>query len=302
VAQSDVDDARTSELDSRIGYINSLASYLNQLDSFKLRLGLPLSTQLYVEDEDLRDLVDAGLVPVEVDRQAAFDLCVAQQMEVLNAIDRFEDSKRKVRIAADQLRPELNAFGSAQLDSDEPDDYTQFDANKLRYTAGFSLNLPLDRRRERNTYRATLMAFEAQLRSLIQTLDSYKDRIDRGLRTVEQARLNYLNAFEGLKVAERRVENNSMRLEAGRTTILYLREAQDNLVRVQNNLASTYTAYLTARLELMLNLGILDTRPERFWLQDPLKDRLTPDQRGLPPLQMPGNQVLPPETFIEPAS
>ncbi|HNQ87135.1 MAG TPA: TolC family protein [Verrucomicrobiota bacterium] len=302
VPQSDVDDARSSELDARISYINSLASYLNQLDSFKLRLGLPLSTQLCVEDQDLTDLIGVGLVPVEVSRKAAFSLCVNRQMELLNAIDRFEDSKRKVRIAADQLRPDLNVFGSASLASEEPDDYTEFDLNKLRYTAGFTLNLPLDRRRERNTYRATLIAFESQLRSLVQSFDDYKNRIDRGLRTVEQSRLNYLNAVEGLKVAERRVENNSMRLEAGRTTILYLREAQDNLVRVQNILAGTYTAYLTARLELMLNIGVLDTRPGQFWLQDPLKDRLAPDQRGVSPLQMPEDQVLPPETFFEPAS
>jgi outer membrane protein TolC len=302
VPQSDVDDARNSELGARIRYINALASYLSSLDTFKLRLGLPLSQELYLDDRDFKELIAAGLVPVEISRQSAFSLCVEQHMDILNAIDRFEDSKRKVRVAANQLRADLNILGSANLASEGTEDYTNFDPNKVRYTAGISLDLPIDRLRERNTYRATLVSFESQLRSLALTLDNYKDRIDRGLRTVEQARLNYLNGIETLRVAERRVENSTMSLETGRATIRDLRESQDNLIQAQNDLAVTYTAYLTARLEMMLNIGVIDTQPDRFWLQDPLHDRLTPELRGAPPLRMPEDRVLPPETFIEPAS
>ena len=302
VAQSDVDAARTDELGARISYINSLASYLSSLDSFKLRLGLPVSSELFLDDRDLKDLIDTGLVPVEIGRQAAFRICIEQHMDVLNAIDRFEDSKRKVRIAADQLRADLGLFASASLASEEPDDYVEFDLNKLRYSAELRLSLPVDRLRERNTYRAALVSFESQIRSLSLTIDNFKDRIDRGLRTVEAARLNYLNAVESLQVAERRMENETMSVEAGRRTVLNLRQAQDDLIQARNRLAVTYTAYLTARLGLLVDIGVIDTEPEKFWLQDPFKDRLTPEQRGTPPLRMPDDRVLPPETFIEPSS
>jgi outer membrane protein TolC len=297
-----VDATRTDELGARISYINSLASYLSSLDSFKLRLGLPVSSELFLDDRDLKDLIDTGLVPVEIGRRAAFRLCVQQHMDVLNAIDRFEDSKRKVSLAADQLRADLGLFASASLASEEPDDYVEFDLNKLRYSAELRLSLPVDRLRERNTYRAALVSFESQIRSLSLTLDNFKERIDRGLRTVEQERLNYLNAVESLQVAERRVENETMSLEAGRRTVLNLRQAQDDLIQAQNRLATTYTAYLTARLGLLVDIGGIDTEPDKFWLQDPFKDRLTPEQRGTPPLRMPDDQVLPPETFIEPSS
>jgi outer membrane protein TolC len=302
VSQSDVDATRTDELGARISYINSLASYLSSLDSFKLRVGLPVSSELFLDDRDLKDLIDTGLVPVEIGRRAAFRLCVQQHMDVLNAIDRFEDSKRKVSLAADQLRADLGLFASASLASEEPDDYVEFDLNKLRYSAELRLSLPVDRLRERNTYRAALVSFESQIRSLSLTLDNFKERIDRGLRTVEQERLNYLNAVESLQVAERRVENETMSLEAGRRTVLNLRQAQDDLIQAQNRLATTYTAYLTARLGLLVDIGVIDTEPDKFWLQDPFKDRLTPEQRGTPPLRMPDDQVLPPETFIEPSS
>jgi outer membrane protein TolC len=300
--RSQVDDARTAELSAKTSYINSLANYMTALDSFKLRLGLPLSQQLFLDDKDLRDLIAAGLTPVDVDSMAAFKISVEKQMDILNAIDRFEDSKRKVRIAADQLRADVNLFANASLSSDAPDDYTKFNLDEVRYTAGVRLNLPIDRLRERNTYRAALVSFEAQIRSLALTLDNYKDQIERGIRNVENARLNVINGLESLKVAERRVDNNQMLLEASRATIRDVREAQDSLIQAQNNLATLYTSYLSARLNLLVDIGVINTEPRAFWLMDPLPTLLAPAQRSAPLLRMPDNQVYPPERFIDPAS
>ncbi len=91
---------------------------------------------MYLEDKDLKELIQAGLIPVEVDRDAAFQICLERQMEVLNAIDQFEDSKRKVRIAADQLRADVNFFASGSVESEPPDDYAHFEPQKIRYNAG----------------------------------------------------------------------------------------------------------------------------------------------------------------------
>jgi len=223
-------------------------------------------------------------------------------MDILNAIDQFEDSKRKVRVAADQLRADLNFFADASLQSEPPDDYANFDLDKVQYSAGVRLNLPLDRLRERNAYRRSLVNFESQIRSLSLTLDEFKDRIDRGLRTLERARLDHTIVKERLKTEERRVESNVMLMEAGRKTIRDVRESQDDLLTAQNNLAINYAEYLAARLNLLLTIGVVDTRPEKFWLVDPLKDQLTPAQRGAPPLRMPDDRVLAPETFLEPSS
>ena len=71
-----------------------------------------------------------------------FTIAVERHMDILNAIDRFEDSKRKIRLAADQLKPGLNLFANATLQSEPPDNYADFDINKVRYTAGVNLDLP----------------------------------------------------------------------------------------------------------------------------------------------------------------
>jgi outer membrane protein TolC len=300
--RSDVDDARTAELGAKSDYIDSLANYLRELDSFKLRLGVPISEEIYLSDDDLKELIEAGLIPVNIDREAAFRICVDNQTEIVTAIDTFEDRKRKVVVAADQLRADMKLLAGADVSSTAPYDYAHFDMNNLGYYARLNLDLPVDRFAERNVYRRSLIDFQAELRALALTLDSYRNRIDSGLRTVEQNRLQYLNGEESLKVALRRVENTTMLLEAGRATIRDVREAQDGLILAQNNLATYYRNYLVARLTLLLNIGVIETESPKFWLLDPLKGKLTPEQQGEPPLRMPDNQVLPPENFLEPPS
>lgn len=299
-SRSQVDDARSAELAARITYVNSVASYLTAISAFKLRLGLPQTEELYVEDADLRDLAETGLLPVEISRNAAFALAVEGHMDILNAIDRFEDAQRRVRLARDALRPGLLLTGSMVLESEPPADYANFDLDQLRYSAGLALDLPLDRLRERNAYRAALVAFESQIRSLGQTLDSFRAQIDEGLRSLEQERLNYLSRQDALEVASRRVENNTLLFEAGRVPIRDLREAQDNLVQAQNDLTFSLVTYLRVRLELLLDIGVLETAGPRFWLTDPLAGRLTADMRGPSPLHMPRGELIPPDQFLEP--
>ncbi len=302
VRKSEVDDARNAELNARITYINSLAAYLSALDNFKLRLGIPIGDVVTLDDRDLRELESVGLLRTELDRDAAFRLAVQRHMDVLNTIDRFEDARRKVRIAADQLRPGLSFAGNASVSSEEPYDYTNFDFDQLRWSAGLTLDLPVSRLRERNTYRATLISFEAQLRSLVNTLDTFRNRLDRGLRTLEQERLNYLSRLEALRVAERRADMNQMLLAAGRVQIRDVREAQDALIQAQNNLTTALVNYLGSRFDLLLDAGILLNDVDQFWLKDPLAGQLDESQRGLPPLHMPDDQVTPPDTFLEPQS
>lgn len=296
-----VDEARSQELTARIGYVNSVANYLNAVAAFKLRLGLPQSEELFVDDRDLRDLAAAGLQPVEVGRQPAFQLAVSGHFDILNAIDRFEDTQRKLRVAADQLKPGILVSGGATLSSTAPYDYSNFDLDQVRYSTGISLDLPIDRLPQRNTYRAALVSFESQIRGLSLTLDGFRRGIDDGLRALEQQRLNYLSRQESLTLATRREENSRLSFAAGRATIRDVRDAQDALINAQNDVTFTQVAYLEARLGVLLDMGILETDQPRFWLGDPLATRLTPEMRGASPLRMPGDVPVPPDPFLEPS-
>jgi outer membrane protein TolC len=297
-SRSQVDFARQSELSARNSYVNSVAGYLNLLDQFKLKLGIPLAEQVRLDDAALRQLEQVGLIDATVNREAAFRLAVEGQLEILNSVDQFEDAKRKIRVAANNLKADLNLFADASLGSEPPTDYLNFDVDQVRYGVGLQLNLPLDRLRERNNYRATLISFESELRNLSLALDNLKDRIDRGLRTLEQRRQNYSIQLSALELANSRVYGNTLLLEAGRITPRDLVDSQNDQVQTQNAVTAALVSYQEVRMQLMLDLGLMDTSIDQFWFRDLLAERVDPGVRMAAPVLMPADQLLAPEQIF----
>jgi hypothetical protein len=103
---------------------------------------------------------------LDIDPEYAFELALEYSWPLMNDIDRFEDSKRKVYVAANRLKTGIDFFADASLSSDRPTDYTSFDPDDIRAGMGVELDLPINRFRERNQYRSTIISFEAALRRL----------------------------------------------------------------------------------------------------------------------------------------
>ena len=296
---SDVDQARQAELTAKNNYVDAIARFKTSLDQFKLALGIPLGEKLFLDDRALDDVEQAGLVTVPLDATVAYRLAVQKQMRMLNAIDQFEDSKRRVRIARDQLKPGLTLTGSAALESEAPTDYTRFDANKVSAGVGLQLDLPLDRLPRANAYRAALIAFEFELRTFSRRLDDLKKSIENGLRTLEQRRQNYEIQQNALTLANRRVTSTTLLLEAGRAEVRDLVDAQDAQIAAQNAVTSALVDYQESRLQLMLDIGALKTEPPKFWLKDHLAGFL-PGGSPMPDQSKPAEQAVhPPEDYFK---
>jgi outer membrane protein TolC len=163
------------------------------------------------------------------------------------------------------------------------------------------LNLPFDRLRQRNTYRAALIAFEAEIRSLTLTLDRLKDSIDRGVRTLDQRRQNYLIQKNALALANRRVESTTMLLKAGRIEVRDLNDALDSQIAAQNSVTVALVSYQESRLQLLLDIGALNSEEQNFWL----KDHLAAVNAGVPSSGVQASAaeqaVTPPETLFDTA-
>ena len=293
---SGVDQARQAELTSKNAYVNAVAQYENSLDQFKIALGLPVTEKIYLDDSLLRELERTGPIPLELDPSQAFKVAVAKQLPTLNAIDQFEDAKRKVRVAADRLRADINILADASLQSEGPTDYTKFDPDDIRAGVGVQLNLPFDRLRERNSYRATLITFESQIRNLGLTFDTMKENIDRGLRTLELRRQTFEIQRNALELANRRVESATLLLQAGRAEVRDLVEAQDAQISAQNAVTAALVGYQDQRLLLLLQLGVIETESSKFWL----KDHLTPELRlNSGPMQTAtADRIIPPDELF----
>jgi outer membrane protein TolC len=294
---SDIGQTRQAELTAKNNYVNAVAQYQNALDQFKIRLGLPVAERVQLDDTLLRELAVTGLVPVDIDADEAFRLAVNKQLVILNSIDEYEDAKRKVMVAADQLRPGLNLVADFSVET-QGNEYLRFDPDTARAGAGATLDLPFDRHPQRNTYRRTLVTFEQRLRDLSLTLDELKDSIERGLRTLNQRKESYEIQTNALGVANTRVEAALANMEAGRAEIRELVEAQDAQINAQNAVTSAIVGYQEARLELMLQIGLLDTGMDKFWLRDHVGGEL---QAATVPRPTPveNNEVVPPDKLFQ---
>jgi outer membrane protein TolC len=294
----DVDQAMQAELTAKNNYVNALASFRNGLDTFKIKLGLPQGERVRLADLALREVERVGLVPVALDPEQAFRVAVRRQLQILNAIDKFEDSKRKVRVAKNRLKVDLNLVADASLDSDGATDYTKFDPNQVRAGVGLQLDLPIDRRTERNNYRATQVTFESDLRAFTLVLDNLKDSIERGMRALEQRRQNFYIQRNALTIANRRVDSTTLLQQAGRAEVRDVVEAQDAQIAAQNAVTAALVDYQVARLQLMLDIGALESERPQFWLQDHLAQYL-PGEGAAAGVAGPDDKVLvTPEDFF----
>lgn len=287
------DQARQDELRAKSTYINAAQAFRAELDQFKQTLTLPVGTAIFLDDTALQSLTKTGLVPVNLNDTRAYELAVSQRADLLNNIDQFEDAKRKITVAASNLKMGLTFIADAGLTSDAVD-YAKFDFSRFRASAGLGLDLPLDRVKQRNLYRAAIINFERQLRVLAAALDAARDSLRQSVRILEQVRENHVIQQNALELANKRVESAELLLQAGRAQIRDQLEAQTALVAAQNAVTEAVVDYHAARWKLLLDTGLLQTDHARWWLepQGPAPGPSTP-----PPPQ-PGQEVVAPEKLF----
>ena len=93
----------------------SANAFQNALDDFKQKLSLPLGTDLRLDFNVLEQLDEIGLPPVAVSDEVGYYLAITNRLDFLNVIDRFEDSKRKVKVARQDLLPSLSLIGNGTM-------------------------------------------------------------------------------------------------------------------------------------------------------------------------------------------
>ncbi|MBI3877113.1 MAG: TolC family protein [Verrucomicrobia bacterium] len=250
---------------------------------------------LALDDGALKELSSAALLSVEIGEEQGYDLAAARRLDLLNEIDRFEDAKRKVFVSRDRLRPGLLFTANTALNSDGVN-YAKFEWNKSTASAGLQLDLPFDRVSERNIYRTSLISFERELRTLGIALDTMRESVRSGLRSLEAVMQNYEIQKRALQLADRRVDAANLLLSAGRAQVRDQLEAQTAQVQAQNAVTQALVDYLAARLKLLIDLGALDVDQEKFWLKPAKLPGVQP--KAKPAAKPQDQEVLPPEKIF----
>jgi outer membrane protein TolC len=204
---------------------------------------------------------DAG--PFEIDESLAVKLALENRLDLQTAIGSVYDAQREVVVRADALRADLTLGGTGRVSDNDEEGRIRFDRGQ--YAALLTLDLPVERTRERNDYRNSLISLEQATRSVQSLEDQIKFSIRSELRTLLESRESVKIQAQAVVVAEKRVRSNTIFLEAGRTEIRNLLESQDALLAAQNSLTRAVVDYRIAELEMQRDLGLLKVNEQGLW-------------------------------------
>ncbi|NLE40860.1 MAG: TolC family protein [Lentisphaerae bacterium] len=306
MSPSDFDQSRQSELSARNSWISAFESYDASLEAFKGQLGLPPDAKIDLADQDLEELqayvekfaktelgeYDAGeaAAPLALERPKSVDeagalkdqvdraiaLAVENRLDFRSNIDRIEDAQRQVLIAEDALRAEVTLGGRASAGEGAKagsDDNGEFNLGEAVFGSTLSIDLPFERTAERNAYRGSLIQLEGAVRAYQAAEDALKESVRAAIRSLRETREQLKIQYLAVSLAERRVRNNDLLLQAGRAEMRDVLEAQAALLSAQNALFSAIRSYRVKELELQKELGLLEVTIDGVWRE--------PDMRAL---------------------
>jgi outer membrane protein TolC len=123
----------------------------------------------------------------------------------------------------------------------------------------------LDRKAERNAYRTALISRDRAARAIVQQEDEIKLQIRDSWRTLDQAKRNYEISEIGVKLSERRVEEQDLLAELGRAKAQDQVDAQNDLISSRNQRTQALVSHTIARLQFWNNMGILYIKDNGQW-------------------------------------
>lgn len=237
----------------------------------------------------------------EVEMKEAEALAYAKQnrLDLQNQLGTVTDFWRKVTVAANALRSDLNIVANADVVT-EPgrNNPVAFTADASRYSVGLQFDGPLNRVAERNAYRASLITYQRAKRNYVELSDQIEFAIRQDLRGLARQRAGFEVARQRLLSAARQFENERINLfrprqQAGGSdaTTLSLLQALSTLLDARNALAGSYFTYEQQRIQLLLDLEALQLDQRGFPTNVPAR---TPDR---PPVDGP---PTPPERLPQP--
>lgn len=262
--QTELGQLQQATLQAQSRWINSIRNYQTQLDNLKLSLGLPVDKQIILDEKELQRL---KIEAPPVTRDEAVRIALVTRPELETVTDRIEDAERGIKVAKNGLLPGVDVGVEYDTVSDRGDNTPAINFDRRRWATSLEVDLPLDRKAERNTYRAAFISLERAKRGAEGLRDEVRLQIYDDWRALDQAQLNFKIAEKGVSLAARRLEEQILLRDLGKGEARDLIDAQNDLVSSQNQRTSTVVDHTLARLRLWRDMGILYIKEDGSWVR-----------------------------------
>ncbi len=215
------------------------------------------------------------LTPVELPWQDAVETARRNRLDWMNARAALVDRWRRVEIAANTLRGDLDVTFSGDLGTKD-NNPLKFRSTTGRLRVGLQFDAPLTRLAERNAYRAALIDYDRARREYYAFEDGVARTLRETLRGIQLNQLDFELRREGVQVAIAQVEVTQLRLQRpprpgeeqtfGATTARDLVQALSGLLNAQDSFLSLWVDYEVQRMNLDLDLGTMRLDDRGVWL------------------------------------
>jgi outer membrane protein TolC len=260
-SQASLDQLKQAELQTQTDWISAIRAYRQALDRFKVHIGLNTDSRFILDDRELEQL---KIVHPELKIEDAVNVAMVSRLDLDTERDLLADAARHVKVAANGLLPQLDF--RAYVDVNRTDSaFPVPDWQRQSWGTSLGLDLPIDRLRERNIYRASLIALDRSKRNFNTAVDTIKVQIADDWRNLDQAKRTYEIRELGVQIAARRVEEQQLRQELGRGTSRDLVDAQSDLISSKNQRTAALISHTIARLSLFRDMGMLWIKENGQW-------------------------------------
>jgi len=265
VPQFELDRVRQDKLKALDTCIQAEKEYKQALDEFKITLSLRTTAEFQLDDSELEALRAAEMTEPDFAEAEAIETALLQRLDLANNADAVIDAQRKVFVAADSLRAELNLVRSVNPISARRADRNTLKPLREEYGLDFELDLPLDRVPEQHVYRKALITLNQRQREYDQAADMVRLQVRRAYRDLTEAAERYKVQLEGLKLAEKRFNNTFLLLQYGRANSRRALDAQDDLFDAQNAATQALVDYTISTLKFYRDTEVLQVRQDGMW-------------------------------------
>ncbi len=250
---------------------------------------------------------DVLVAPLDDAYTAAIQTALTNRLDLMNARGQVVDAWRQIAIQANSLQGVFNV--RYDLSSNTPagrNNGLAFAADRSNHQLVFNAELPLVRRAERNNYRAALIGYQRQRRTLMAFEDNITNDVRSDLRELRTLAQLYRIQQRVVELGYSQVDNAQAILlappapgaanDAGSAAALtqQVLDAQNRLVTAQNTLFQLWVAYQIGRMQLYVDLEQMTLDDRGVWI-DEFFNRTDAQNRSPADGQRPGERLHAPQ-------
>ncbi len=225
------------------------------------------------------------LTPVDIDLETAVASAQANRLDLMNRRAFVMDARRSIEVAANELEATVDLVAEGEINTPpllENSKPLDFSGSHSDYRVGLQVTTPLDRRAQRNNFRAAQVSYQRARRNYMAAKDQVKLDVRQRHRRVEMKQQVFEINRRAVRVAAREldqaVEFAARPLKPGQDATdriaqgVNISRALDNILEAQNEMIETWVDYEMSRHNLYRDTGTMVIDAQGRWILDQQQD------------------------------